>query len=70
MKRGTVGPVLIALASCSDVTDETITNRLTGMGVLGELEAGKPERMRTGFELSNQTDVSPLVLDVRTYGNS
>ena len=47
-----------------------LANPLAGMYVLDQLEAGKPARMQAGFEPSDQSDVSPLVLDVMAYGNA
>lgn len=47
-----------------------LTSRLAGKDVLDQVEAGKPARMQPGFQTSDETDVSPVVLDVMTYGNS
>ena len=51
------------------LTKFQLTNRLAGMDVLDQVEAGKPARMQAGFQPSDESDVSPLVLDVMTYGN-
>ncbi|MFN8032498.1 MAG: M23 family metallopeptidase [Mycobacterium sp.] len=46
-----------------------LTNRLADMATLDQIQVGEPARMQAGFQPSAQSDVSPLVLDVMTYGN-
>ncbi|WP_328350032.1 M23 family metallopeptidase [Mycobacterium sp. NBC_00419] len=52
------------------LTGFRLVNRLASAADLDQLEAGQPAVMQPGFEPSEHTDVSPLVLDVMTYGQS
>lgn len=52
------------------LTGFRLVNRLASAAELERLEAGEPAVMQPGFEPSEHTDVSPLVLDVMTYAES
>ncbi|WP_167107825.1 M23 family metallopeptidase [Mycobacterium sp. DL592] len=47
-----------------------LVNRLASAAEVDRLEAGEPAVMQPAFQPSEHTDVSPLVLDVMTYGQS
>lgn len=51
------------------LTGFRLVNRVASAADIDPLLAGQPAAMQPSFEPSEQTDVSPLVLDVMTYGN-
>jgi hypothetical protein len=44
-----------------------LDSRVVGQGALDTLAQGKPAPMQPGFTARDESDVSPLVLDVMTY---
>jgi len=47
-----------------------LVNRLASLEAVDQLEAGQPAKLQPDFEAHDETDLSPLVLDVMTYANS